>query len=573
MNESITSNTPLLSVFPQSVAHSVIALNDDWTIHTLSRSAEREFYYTSEELTGRKITHLFPSTQECDLPWCAVEAFHTPHDLPFIEINIDTIGRRKNGVTFPVHLYVTKLPVHGAWSYVAICYGLSEKSRHTEHFAKSSSLGKLTGCLNRQHTIKALDDAIINCAHPHKPAAAFLINLGSCVQATYHYRNNIKEKLLLQVANRLRSALKPADILGHLGGDQFLVVNIPNSGRALSRLSEKLLRTFDQPFYINSASVKVWATIGISLYPLHGGASDELISAAETALSTLRPEDCSAVRFFNEKMREEAERAIRLMSHIKEAHSSNQFELHYQLQFNLKTRTPSGLEALIRWRDPKGHLLQPDEFLSLAKEHGLMFEISNWVLRQACRDNAYLMELGILDVPVSVNISAELFCDPRLERIIIDACKENRLPLSKLEIELTEDSAMHDSSMAARQSAALKEQGILLVMDDFGTGHSSLSRLCNFQFQKLKIDRSFTKNLSESLSEQEILRSILSIARALNVQVVAEGIETTEQHTWLCGAGCDHGQGFGLARPMPLPELIQWIARHTDENHVSATQD
>ncbi|MNP19941.1 Phytochrome-like protein cph2 [compost metagenome] len=217
-------------------------------------------------------------------------------------------------------------------------------------------------------------------------------------------------------------------------------------------------------------------------------------------------------------MREHSEYILQLSRDLREALQHEQLELHYQLQFDLKSLTPCGLEALIRWRDNSGTVITPDKFLPIAQTYGLMPDLNKWVLRQACLDNAKLIRDGLLDV--------------RLE-------------------------------VVTKHTRALHRVGISLSMDDFGTGYSSLSRLRNLKFNKVKIDRSFVKELSANKPGQVIIPAILGIAHALNMRVVAEGIESQTQLDWLREKGCEQGQGYWLARPLPLDKLITWLNTHT----------
>ena len=283
------------------------------------------------------------------------------------------------------------------------------------------------------------------------------------------------------------------------------------------------------------------------------------MNEADIAMYQAKVEGGACIRLFDQALRERSERVYRLLSCLRKAILLDQFELHYQLQFDMQTLQPCGMEALLRWRDGSNGLVAPDQFIPVAQEYGLMPSIGRWVIRRACRDNLALIESGLLDVAVAVNICAPLFSDPGFVTLVRQTLRDSGLPVDRLELEITEDVAMNASVHVLQTSAELHEAGIRLAMDDFGVGFSSLGRLKQLRFDKLKIDRSFVSGLPGNPSDQAIVQAILGIAQGLGMRTVAEGVETEAQLALLREGGCSQGQGFWFARPMPLEELTEWL--------------
>ncbi|MEL7551480.1 EAL domain-containing protein [Pseudomonas protegens] len=560
-----TIDLSMFEVFTDASMHTVVIIDCLGIIQAVSRSVQQDFGYTQEELIGKNISSLMPPNY-ASAHDSYLENYRQTGERKIIGAGREVTGQHKNGSLFPMHLNVSEFQFEGRKAFVGICYDISERRRLSEQIIKLAAYDSLTGCLNRHQLIKTLDAALAQCERRVELLAVLYIDLDGFKQINDNYSHTIGDEVLTLVVKRLRATLRTSDSLGRLGGDEFIALISYEDEQTLQAISTRLLQCLEAPFVINGMPLQVSASIGISLYPQHGESSDALVSAADIAMYQAKDSDITHICFFNQEMRERSEYVFQLSNRLREAIQQNQFELHYQLQFDLCSHTPCGLEALIRWRDDSGKLIPPNDFLPTAQAYGLMPELTHWVLRRACLDNVQLIELGLLDVPVAVNISGSSFCNYDFVQNVISLCKETHLPTSRLEIEITEDVAMHNLDLITGHTRALHEAGVSLAMDDFGSGYSSLSRLRLLQFQKLKIDRSFITELSESQADQAIVRAILGVAQALDLQVVAEGIDTEGHVDWLREKGCQQGQGFLLARPMPLPDLKQWLSTGTPAN-------
>ncbi|WP_409287391.1 sensor domain-containing protein [Pseudomonas guariconensis] len=555
----------MFEVFTDASMHTVVIINERGIVQAVSRSVQQDFGYGQEELIGRNVSCLMP-TDYAKAHDGYLANYSKTGNRTIIGVGREVVGQRKDGSQFPMYLNVSEFQFDGRKAFVGICYDISERRRLSERIIQLAAHDSLTGCLNRHQLIKTLDNALVQCRIQHEQLAVLYIDLDGFKQINDNYSHTIGDKVLTQVAERFRASLRENDSLGRIGGDEFIALITSSDELTLQAVSHRLLHSLEDPFLINDMPLRVSASIGISLYPQHGETSDALVSAADIAMYQAKSSDRMQTCLFDQEMRKKSEYVFQLSTRLREAIQKEEFELHYQLQFDLQSRAPCGLEALIRWRDHSGTLIAPNEFLPIAQTYGLMPELTRWVLDKACQDNARLIEEGVLDVPVAVNISASSFCSYDFVQTVTNLCDAARLPTNRLEIEIIEDVAMHNLELVTEHARALNHAGISLSMDDFGTGYSSLSRLRGLHFHKLKIDRSFVKELSDNTSDQAIVRAILGIAHALDMQVVAEGIETQAQLEWLRDKGCEQGQGFWLAHPLPLGALIERLQsqpRHT----------
>ncbi|MBF8670252.1 EAL domain-containing protein [Pseudomonas putida] len=562
---NVQSNIDLsmFEALTEASMHTIVIIDGRGTIQAVSRTVQKDFGYTQEELIGNNVSCLMPPEYAAAHDGYLRNYFKTG-SRKIIGTGRELLGQHKSGSQFPMYLNISEFQLEGRSGFIGICYDISEHHKQSERIFQLVAYDTLTGCFNRHQLIKTLDDRLIECKNQQEALAVLYIDLDGFKQINDNYSHTVGDKVLIQVVERFRTQLQPHDSLGRIGGDEFIALVTAPDSRALQEVCSSLLQCLNAPFVINEIPLRVSASIGISLYPQHGETSDALVSAADIAMYQAKSDgDIKRTCIFNQQMRDASEHVFYLSTRLRTAIQQNQFELHYQLQFDLRRRSPSGLEALIRWRGNDGKYIPPNDFLPIAQTYGLMPELTRWVLRRACLDNSRLIEEGILDVPVAVNISTSSFCSYDFVQTVMDLCTETQLPTNRLEIEVIEDVAMHNLEVVTGHAQALNQAGISLSMDDFGTGYSSLSRLRNLQFHKLKIDQSFAKNLSKNASDQAIVCAILGISKALGMQVVAEGIETQEQLEWFRDNGCEQGQGFWLARPLPLDELTAWMRSQT----------
>lgn len=528
-------------------------------LQAVNRATEQIFGFDSDELLGKNVSMLMPAphAQAHD---GYLENYCAGGERKIIGIGREVMGRRKDGVCFPLHLSVGEFQRDGQRLFVGICHDISERRKFTERIAFLAAYDSLTGCANRHEFIQVLAVAMKDCEATGRQMAVLFIDLDNFKQINDNHGHRVGDRLLKLVAERFKKSLREVDILGRVGGDEFVAsIQLDTGVETAERVATRLIESLKEPFVIDARVLSVSASIGISLYPDHGQCADEVMNEADIAMYQAKLDGGACIRLFDQTLRERSERVYRLLSRLRKAISLEQFELHYQLQFDMHTLQPCGMEALLRWRDGSNGLVAPDQFIPVAHEYGLMPAIGRWVLRRACRDNAALIEMGLLNVAVAVNICAPLFSETSFVALVRQTLRNSGLSAERLELEITEDVAMNSSVQVLQTSVELNEAGVRLAMDDFGVGFSSLGRLKQLRFDKLKIDRSFVSGLPGSASDQAIVQAILGIAQGLGMRTVAEGVETEAQLSLLREGGCSQGQGFWFARPMPLTDLIEWL--------------
>ena len=373
--------------------------------------------------------------------------------------------------------------------------------------------------------------------------------------------HHIGDGLLQAVAARLQDAVRSGDMVARLGGDEFAVLQLgANSLSAVAQLAARLNELLRQPFVIDGREIVTSASIGVTIHPEDAAGPEELLRNADLAMYQIKTAGRNGFQFFTPDMLTRARDEIQLQAALRLALLRNEFELLYQPQVSLATGRIIGAEALIRWRRAGHGLVSPGEFLQVAAESGLMSEIDDWVLGEACRQaRVWLDRLG-RSLRVSVNVAALDARSARLSGRVSDALAAAGLPPSLLELELTEGVLMQDAYDAAADLEALHRLGVQLAIDDFGTGFSSLARLARLRVDKLKIDRSFIETLDEANS-MAIVRAVVGLGRSLRIEVVAEGVETARQLEQIRAAGCDAVQGYFTGAPVSATDFARLLER------------
>jgi len=422
----------------------------------------------------------------------------------------------------------------------------------------------LTGLPNRVLLMDRLSRALNQARrHPESGCAVLFIDLDRFKNVNDGLGHQAGDALLVEWGRRLAACRRPGDTLARLGGDEFtlLLEDVTEVGDAI-RVAERIQAQFRQPFRVGEQDLFMGASIGIAL---GGGATkrpEDLLRDADTAMYRAKAEGKACYQVFDATMHTRAMAFLQLENNLRLAIERQQFEVHYQPVVHLASGTLAGFEALVRWRHPLRGLVSPAEFIPLAEETGLIAAIGQWVLVESCRQ-LRAWQKAYDDLPaltVSVNISSRQFSQEGLVEQIAATLQDTGLPGHCLRLEITESVLMGNAEMAARKLDALRSLGIRISMDDFGTGYSSLSYLHRFPVDTLKIDQSFVRDMEAGGEGLEIVRTIVGLARALNMEVVAEGPETASQVALLQAMGCDYGQGYFYGAAAPQKEAAAWLA-------------
>ncbi len=433
----------------------------------------------------------------------------------------------------------------GGW--VATHEDITERRRAEEQIAHMARHDALTGLPNRARLREWLAHALSH-SHRGRPMAILHLDVDRFMTLNDSLGHPIGDELLRALGDRLRGCIPDNDFVARLGADEFAVVatNIENAddcAGAATRIGEAVR----VPFEVAGHTILVDVSIGIAVAPSDGTEADALIKNADLALSRAKAEGRGLFRFFEPEMDARMQSRRKLELALKTALPREEFELFYQPVINLSTNQITSFEALLRWHHPQRGLILPAEFVSIAEEIGLITAIGEWVINQACKEAAGWPD----ELKVSINLSPSHLVRPNVPSLISGALVAARLPPHRLEIEVTEAVLLHATEPTLATLRKLREMGVRIALDDFGTGYSSLSYLRSFPFDKLKVDRSFIKDLGEDDQSVAIVEAIVMLARALNVTTTAEGVETEAQLQQVRRLGFNEMQGFLISRPVP----------------------
>ena len=418
----------------------------------------------------------------------------------------------------------------------------------------------LTGLPNRALLGERLQHMLDRCPEDESVAVMFL-DLDRFKEVNDSFGHEMGDVLLCEVARRLSGAVRADDLVARLGGDEFVVAAPCATGAAgAARIADKLLEVLAAPVAVGGHDMVVGASIGISMYPRDARTRETLFQTADTAMYRAKSSGRNRYRFFEPEMTVAAQVRMALEVSLRPALARREFELHYQPRIDLRSMEPVGMEALIRWNHPERGRVPPQQFIGIAEETGLIAAIGHWVLLEACAQTRRLIDEYGRPIRVSVNVSARQLAQPGFGAEVRDVLARTGLPPSCLELELTESALIEDIEHTATMLRELKKLGLALAVDDFGTGYSSLAYLRRFPIDVLKLDRSFVMQQDDTVSAFEFVKAFVGMAHALNMSVVAEGVETAEVLDFLCAAACDDAQGYYLGRPAPLDAVRDLLA-------------
>jgi diguanylate cyclase (GGDEF)-like protein len=414
----------------------------------------------------------------------------------------------------------------------------------------------LTGLPNRVLLNERIEHAL---AHAKRGAsmACHLLDLDYFKTVNDTLGHPAGDKLLCQVADRLRTLVRETDTIARMGGDEFAILQGHlNQAQDATNLAHRVIDELSRPYDIDGQQVVIGTSVGIAIGPSDGANPSQLMRNADLALYRAKGEGRSTFSFFEAEMDTRMQARRVLETDLRKALPAGQFELYYQPILNLRTNEITGMEALIRWHHPDEGMVLPAVFIPLAEEIGFIVPLGQWVLQEACAAAARWPH----PLTISVNVSPAQFRNPNLLRTVANAIASSGLPPERLELEITEMVLTGDSETALTILYQLRDLGVRVAMDDFGTGYSSLSYLQSFPFDKIKIDRSFVKDITDGVGSLNIVRAVTAMAQGLGMTTTAEGVETTEQLEMVKAEGCTEIQGFLFSHPLPASEIDKLLA-------------
>ena len=515
-------------------------------------AAVQHYGYAREKFLSMKLREIWPEDEWAPHSEALRElgdTYHSSRDWRHIkadgsEIHVLTFGRR---VAFD-----------GRDGYLVAVVDITERRKAEARIAHMAHHDGLTNLPNRDHFQDRLREALLRNKSGHRRIAVLCVDLDLFKNVNDSFGHPTGDRLLKQVAERLKAEVGGDNLLARLGGDEFVVALASDaSPKEASDFAVRLINTLSACYDIDGIEVTVGASIGIALSPGDGESSEELMRNADMALYRAKSDGGGVHRFFEREMDRQAQKRRDMELDLRRAFANGEFELHYQPLVDIAADRISGFESLLRWRHPEKGMISPAEFVPVAEDIGLIVALGEWVLREACTEAVKWPS----DVKVAVNLSPVQFRSRNLVQVVISALAHSGLSPRRLELEITESLFLAGTEANLAILHQLRELGVSISMDDFGTGYSSLSYLRSFPFDKIKIDRSFVKDLAERSDCVAIVRAISGLGRSLNITTTAESVETADQLDWLRAEGCNEVQGFLFSAARPASEIGELLSR------------
>lgn len=544
------------AVFDNSL-EGIFITDDQGSILVANSAVSRITEYSNEELVGQN-PRLFQSGRHDRIFYSALwkSVTHTG------QWQGEIWNRRKNGEVYPQWLSISAIrDQHGLTQhYIGIFIDISAQKEAELRLDYLAHHDKLTSLPNRDLFNDRLTVAIAHSKRTGKPLAVLFIDLDHFKYVNDTFGHITGDELLQAAARRISGCLREEDTLSRMGGDEFTVLlQHFNNREEIGLVASKIVHAMKSPFMIGQHELYVTASIGISIHPDDGDNPETLLKNSDAAMYRAKNDGRNCIQYFKLSMEGDSMQRIEIDRDLHRALLQEEFRVFYQPQVDLAQNKVVGVEALIRWQPEQGRLILPGQFIPMAEETGLIVEIGEWVLREACAQMKEWLDDGMPPLRIAVNLSAQQFRKVDFSKIVAGILSDTGLPPQMLELELTESIAMHHAEDTVSTLNRLKALGVQISIDDFGTGYSSLSYLKRFPVDRLKVDRSFVEGIADDPSNAAITLAIIAMAHSLGISVIAEGVETEEQLDFLRMHHCNEVQGYYLGHPMPADEIESLI--------------
>ncbi|WP_371417310.1 EAL domain-containing protein [Noviherbaspirillum sp. UKPF54] len=433
---------------------------------------------------------------------------------------------------------------------------ITERKIYEAQIRHQATHDALTGLPNRNLLHDRLQQAMANARRNDQIAAVVFIDLDQFKFINDSLGHQVGDELLKVIGARLRASMRACDTVARQGGDEFvLVLDNHRSCEAITDTVRRVIALVAEPWSAKGLELQVTCSVGVSVFPDDGSDAETLLRHADSAMYKAKELGRNTFQYFSAEMNRHATQRLELLNSLRHALANGEFVLQYQPKVQLATARVIGAEALIRWHSAARGMVSPGDFIPLAEESGLIIAIGEWVLRTACAQNVAWQRAGHPPLPIAVNLSPRQLARDDIVDVVADALQSAGLEPRWLELEITENDVMRDVDKSLATLIRLKQLGVKISIDDFGTGYSSLNYLKRFPVDTLKIDRSFVSDIAADADDAAIVKAVISLAHILNLNVVAEGVETDGQRRFLVENGCDEVQGYYFGRPMPAPEF------------------
>lgn len=560
--EQNSNQESLLTLLLDAVGDAVLVVGENGAIIDLNKGAQRLFAVDRDPARGMSIWPLLAPTlfEEGDgQSEATVQMLLRAVPRSTLGTGRSITLSRADGISFPGEIAITPLPLPGCVAHLITVRDVSDRKRIESRLERLALYDPLTRLPNRVKVLQHLERLIVQS--PSGTIVAVAIDVDHFKYVNDFFGHGPGDRLLQAVGGRLGGDLEEGDLLGHLGGDDFVIVSATHDPIAtIERLARRVEEASARTFLIDQSELFISLSQGIALYPDHATDPSNLLTAAQAATYEAKEAGRATTVVYSERVRDRRAGRLAIETDLRRAVERGELSVEYQPRLGVADHALRGMEALLRWDHPDMGRIPPSHFIPIAEEAGLIVPIGHWVLETACKQARVWTQSGFPNLKVAVNLSVRQFRDAGLLMKVIEAINASSLPAENLELEITESGLMSDLDRAIDLLGDLKQVGITIAIDDFGTGYSSLSYLKRLPIDLLKIDRSFIAGLSENGDDRAICQAIVSMATSLGLETVAEGVETEGQLACLHEIGCHEVQGFLFARPLTVDEFSAYLA-------------
>ncbi len=546
--------------------------SENHTFLYVNKSAENNLGYTLKEIVHLTPLHIKPDMGRKEFLDYLKPLIEEKEDHVFFS----TVHQRKDGTRYHVDVYIQSTVFESRQAYVAIILDVTKRKISEAQLQKQKNTlqhqahhDALTGLPNRVLFRERLQKSIHNAQKHSTGLALFFIDIDKFKHINDSLGHTVGDSVLKTVSKRLEKSIRKEDTLARLSGDEFTVMmdNIKQLDD-VAMLAKKLLKVLAEPMYINDHMLYLSASIGVSLYPQDATDAEDLLMYADTAMYKAKEEGRNTFQFYISEMTEFALERMHMKTSLREGIDHEEFVVYYQSQIDATNNSLVGLEALVRWKHPTKGLIKPDTFLLLAEETGMIIELDRWVMSTAMKQMKQWYKEGLNPGVLALNLSIKQLENNSFLEEMIENISTHGFKPEWLELEITEGHMMKKPQDTIAKLTQIDDLGIGISIDDFGTGYSSLSFLKQLPINRLKIDQSFIQDITEDEDDRVIIKAIIALAKSLKLDLIAEGVETSEQRDFLVDNGCNNIQGHFYCSPVPAEEMKAILVQHSEQSYV-----